>query len=1123
MDNSLEFFDKDEKAGFRLSEAEVYNWGTFHQKIWTLKARGENTLLTGDIGSGKSTFIDAVTTLLVPSQRITYNKAAGAETRERSLRSYVLGHFKSERSESGLASKAVSLRDAKTYSVILGRFHNEGYSADVTLAQVFWFRDPLQPPARFYVVADKMLSIYEDFSNFGSDMNELRKRLRGQPEVEIFETFPPYGDAFRRRFGIGNTQALDLFAQTVSMKAVGNLTDFVRENMLEPADSQARVERLISHFDDLNRAHEAVLRALDQVNRLTPLVQDCEKHAEVTAEVDKLRNARDALRSWFAGIKLGLLEKRLSHLAVEKQRQDQKRLSLEESVKESRARRDGLRQAIAENGGDHLERLERDLAAAETERRRRKERSDRYESVAQKLGLSHVEDADGFVLNQASLKNLQNEWSVLEAELQNQRSEQEGSFRDLVKEISSLKSELDSLKKRPTNIPREQVLFRERLCTDLGLSPTELLFAGELMSVRPETTVWEPVAERVLRPFALSLLVPDELYTVVSSWVDQTDLKGRLVYFRVRGNGENRFSELNTDSLAKKIHVKEDSPFRAWIEAQLALRFDYVCCESLDRFRREKQALTPAGQIKVGGERHEKDDRQRLGDRTRFVLGWSNEPKIKALDYLVQNLERKAGVLGEQLAQIQDRLRGLQLNLQGAAQLASILDFSEIDWRSLARSLVQLEAERDALRSSNDRLKILTAQLEELEEDLKIKVTELEALVRAEGQLTERIKAAENLYAEAKATQGTLEGKETAFEFLTSAYNQNMGSGTITVESADNRERDFRDFLQGRIDAEEQRLKRLQEKIVRAMQEYRSSYPQETREMDASLASAAAFQGMLKALTDDDLPRFERQFKELLNENTIREVANFQSQLARDRQTIKERIDFINKSLTQIDYNPGRFIRLEADPSADQEIREFTQELRACTEGSLTGSGNEQYSESKFLQVKKIVERFRGRAGFEELDRRWTEKVSDVRQAFAFSASERWKEDNTEFEHYTDSAGKSGGQKEKLAYTVLAASLAYQFGLEWGAVRSRTFRFVVIDEAFGRGSDESTRYGLRLFGQLNLQLLIVTPLQKISVIEPFVASVGFVSNEDGRESQLRNLTIEDYRLEKAQRAKAGQL
>src|SRR5699024_8666581 len=103
------------------------------------------------------------------------------------------------------------------------------------------------------------------------------------------------------------------------------------------------------------------------------------------------------------------------------------------------------------------------------------------------------------------------------------------------------------------------------------------------------------------------------------------------------------------------------------------------------------------------------------------------------------------------------------------------------------------------------------------------------------------------------------------------------------------------------------------------------------------------------------------------------------------------------------------------------------------------------------------------------------------------------------------------------AYTVLAASLAYQFGLQWGEKRSRSFRFVVIDEAFGRGSDESARYGLELFARLNLQLLIVTPLQKIHIIEPFVASVGFVHNPHGQQSMLRNLGIEEYRQEKAAR------
>ena len=99
----------------------------------------------------------------------------------------------------------------------------------------------------------------------------------------MFDSFPPYGAWFRRRFGIENEQALELFHQTVSMKSVGNLTDFVRSHMLEPFEVAPRIEALIGHFDDLNRAHEAVLKAKRQVELLTPLVADCERHAEITA------------------------------------------------------------------------------------------------------------------------------------------------------------------------------------------------------------------------------------------------------------------------------------------------------------------------------------------------------------------------------------------------------------------------------------------------------------------------------------------------------------------------------------------------------------------------------------------------------------------------------------------------------------------------------------------------------------------------------------------------------------------------------------------------------------------------------------------------------------------------
>ncbi len=81
---------------------------------------------------------------------------------------------------------------------------------------------------------------------------------------------------------------------------------------------------------------------------------------------------------------------------------------------------------------------------------------------------------------------------------------------------------------------------------------------------------------------------------------------------------------------------------------------------------------------------------------------------------------------------------------------------------------------------------------------------------------------------------------------------------------------------------------------------------------------------------------------------------------------------------------------------------------------------------------------------------------------------------------------------------MLAASLAYQFGIDPAGSWPR-LPFVVIDEAFGRGSDDSTRFALDLFGRLGLQLLVVTPLQKIHTIEPYVASLAYVDNQQGDE------------------------
>ena len=296
------------------------------------------------------------------------------------------------------------------------------------------------------------------------------------------------------------------------------------------------------------------------------------------------------------------------------------------------------------------------------------------------------------------------------------------------------------------------------------------------------------------------------------------------------------------------------------------------------------------------------------------------------------------------------------------------------------------------------------------------------------------------------------------------------------------------------------------------MAHVRQTWPAITADLDAAIDAAPDYRALHDRVAGDDLPRFEAEFKAQLNTNAIREIASFDSWLRQSAREIQSRIGTINESLSAIPYNPGRAITLLQQPTPNQEVKDFRAALRACTDDAL--AGDELYSEERFLQVTRILERFRGRTGQTEQDKRWTALVTDVRNWFVFAASERDRETGREWEHYADSDGKSGGQKEKLAYTILAASLAYQFRVTWGVRHSRDFRFALIDEAFGRGSDASTRYALDLFRRLGLQLLVVTPLQKVHVIEPYVRAVGYVENRNGDRSALRTLTIEDYHAER---------
>ncbi|MFT4167043.1 MAG: ATP-binding protein [Microlunatus sp.] len=1111
----------DSRAGYRLQHLEVFNWGTFDGRVWRLTPGAETALLTGDIGSGKSTLVDALTTLLLPAHKIAYNKAAGADARERTLRSYVEGHYKSERVESSGKSRAIGLRSgARKYAVVLGVFVNDGYGETVTLAQVFQQRETTGQPYRFFVTATRELSITADFADFGSDLRDLRRRLR-TAGTAIYDDFPKYSTALRRLLGIRSEQALELFHQTVSMKSVGNLNDFVRDHMLEPSDSTERVREIIAHFEDLTKAHDAVKRAREQLEALAPIVTTAARYDGAIAERDRLELERAAVRLFIAELRAALLAAEIETLEAAAQRLGQAQQEAKARQRELAGERDALIEERAKAGGDRIGELERLAREARTQAATRRAARVRFDDAVGAAGLPPIATSTDF----AALTSLVAEQRPLLAaekrSLDATVAELIGREKSIDATSVGIRDELASLEQRTSNLPLAQVQLRAQLCAGLGLAPEDLPYAGELIDVSDEHAAWRGAAERVLRGFALSLLVPQQHYDRVTAWVnshrlvyqarDGKSLGAKLVYERVSARRIPLQRQGSAGLLLADCLEVKDGAFEDYLLAELTKRADYRCAETLAEFRGENRAVTREGQVR-SGERHEKDDRHRVDDPRRWVLGWANERKLAALRAELAELESERTKVSSELAERvseREKLQGRQIAL---ARLEDVAGWIDLDVAEAESRADEHDAERLRLEAGSSRLEEIRQALTRNEQRAAEVTADIDRLI---GQLATTTAAANQ----------ARQDKTHDDDFVAAQPVEDLVAARASYEALDKRlarsrprqsgdcgetERTLTADLTKRIERLNRELGGFVQSLVQYMTDVLRRWPELRADLDASVETRGDFVAMHERVATDDLPKFEAEFKEQLNKNAIQELAGFNNWLNRQAAVIDERVIRINEALGAVPYNPGRYIRLEKEPTSNTDVAQFRADLRNLTNDSLAVDGD-QYSEQRFLDVKRIIERFRGREGYADSDKAWTRRVTDVRNWFVFSASERDLDTHEEWEHYSDSDGKSGGQKEKLAYTILAASLAYQFGLEWGVAKSKDFRFAVIDEAFGRGSDASTRYALELFAKLGLQLLIITPLQKVHVIEPYVRAIGFVDNPTGTFSRLETMTIEQYR------------
>ena len=306
-ENMPTLFDvNNEVAGFRLQCMEMYNWGTFDEKIWRLTPEGKHSLLTGANGSGKTTIVDALLTLLVPTSKRFYNQSSGADNRrERDEKSYCLGAYGNIQYENSSAAVTQYLRTKNDYSILLASFRDEGIRQEVTLAQIRWFNN--NDLKRVFVFSPHRLTIQEHFIPIDT-AGEWKRRLRQIDRTELFDSFTQYSQKFSKVFGFKSEKALSLFAHTVGIKVLGNLNEFIRANMLEETDIEEEFKKLREHYENLLSVHNTIEKAKEQLLFLEPILEQGKEYQAVEADIREVEETLDILPAYFSQKRLTLLE-----------------------------------------------------------------------------------------------------------------------------------------------------------------------------------------------------------------------------------------------------------------------------------------------------------------------------------------------------------------------------------------------------------------------------------------------------------------------------------------------------------------------------------------------------------------------------------------------------------------------------------------------------------------------------------------------------------------------------------------------------------------------------------------------------------------------------------------------
>lgn len=1092
----------------RLSRVQVVNWGTF-DGAWSFVVPWKGLLMTGPSGAGKSSLLDAMATILVRPAKLRFNAAAqGTDTgdRDRTTLTYVRGAHKRETDEATGEVGTAYLRRGATWSGVGLTFADER-GAEATLLRLFHIRSGSTESAdlkSMYIFAPEAVDVMalKPYVETGIENRRVKAAFPGW-DVYSSDAYTGFSARFRRHLGMGSEQAQVLLHKTQSAKNLTNLDTLFREFMLDEPETFKLADETVEQFGELRTAHSTVVDARRQVETLQPLRVQANRLEELGKARDQLALEEEHLGTWLRRREVAAARGRAERLRPTVARLADELAGAEREVATAEARRQEAQRAVDGSGGAQLGTLEQLRHTLQQRRADRDAALARLRAAADALGLTLPGDAGSAQAFLASLGELAGRHDAHRKELDQGQYTALAERSRVQDRAQRTEGELAALRAHRSNLDAKLLLVRDRLAGQLGIAPDRLPFVGELIQVRAEEAAWTGAIERVLGSFARTLVVPEEYYLAAAQFIDEDFLGTRLVYEKVGVSADAQELPADGATLPGKVELA-DTAYRAWLVERLVGRFDYACVASTAQFREHARAVTARGQVKHSAVLHEKDDRRRVDDRSRWVLGFTTEAKEAELERQAAQFEEELRALEERLGEIDGAMASLEAQRRHLAALEGF-DWQEVDVAPLLAQLADVDRQLDYLRSQHHDLRRLEAALDEAKRDARAAASRRDDLAvehrTYSGELAALEARIERLAEELAAAPALPPQTEEALD---------ARAGELQV--ADDRlEVALRADFRERSDELMRSVSRATTAAVRAMGAYRRGWPGPAADWADTVDYLPEYLARLESLESDGLPAFEDRFFTLLQNQARNNISQLAMQIRGAYREIRSRVDEVNKSLLLTEFAPNEYLQIDVTNRALPDVAAFLGALGEITSGSvldavsLATPEERAEAELRFTQMSKLLQRL---GSDDSADRAWRQRCLDTRQHVAFRAKVQ-DPDGAQVDVFTGSGGRSGGERQKLVTFCLAAALRFQLAPP-GELRP-TYALVVIDEAFDKADHSFTQAGLEVFRAFGFQLLLATPMKMLQTIEDHVGGVVMVANQPGRGSTLQELPFDTSR------------